>query len=429
MFKPLTLPKVLLVAILLTFAAIGAHHLMPPKVLTLSPGSVSEDRYFLLNMQPQASKPASYWIDKSKGHFHCPLDANAHTPSCVYVYLLSPDDPHGVDLQQYRQLHLDIRYKGSADHLRIAIRNYDPRISKAGDDNSNKFNFVLLRATELTGPADIQLSEFKVADWWVAQFKLSRQLSQPDLRHALTLAIDVEGDLRSTEHDIEIRKIEFVGERVSSEQWYLGILLSWMACATLYIVLRIVFLQRRERQQNLKISSLSDANLKLRLESDKFRKLSTVDALTNAFNRHGIEQIIESLDLRRGAASIIVFDLDHFKRINDEHGHDVGDLVLQKVCEAVLRGTRSGDKLGRWGGEEFILVCPGTEADMAQALAEKLRTLILNTRFQAGQPWSTSASFGVTQIAPDEPFRDAFRRADEALYRAKSLGRNRVERG
>jgi diguanylate cyclase (GGDEF)-like protein len=124
--------------------------------------------------------------------------------------------------------------------------------------------------------------------------------------------------------------------------------------------------------------------------------------------------------------SIIIIDLDHFKKINDHRGHHIGDRVLQNVGEILRAHTRSTDGLGRWGGEEFILVCPGTSLSKAAELAEKLRHRILETNFIPEDPLAVTASFGVSASRSDQNFEEAFQQADQALYLAKSRGRNCV---
>jgi diguanylate cyclase (GGDEF)-like protein len=194
----------------------------------------------------------------------------------------------------------------------------------------------------------------------------------------------------------------------------------------LFAIHRLIQLQQFNEQHRHKLATLAAANSQLKTETDKFRKLSTVDALTNAFNRHGIEQIIAAVDTRLTPTVIIMLDIDHFKRINDRRGHDAGDRVLQKISELILNNTRASDKFGRWGGEEFMLISTNTSVAMAAALAEKLRLVIFNTAFEEDSPVSVTASFGVAAILPGEDFKAAFKRADEALYKAKALGRNCV---
>ena len=126
------------------------------------------------------------------------------------------------------------------------------------------------------------------------------------------------------------------------------------------------------------------------------------------------------------SASVIVIDLDHFKRVNDERGHHVGDRVLRTLGEILSAEIRNTDAVGRWGGEEFVLVCPGATLANAADLAEKLRHKIIETNFIPENPLPITASFGVATSVPSGQVRRCVPQADQALYLAKSRGRNCV---
>lgn len=418
--------KLFLVALLLTFVAIAAKSFLPQKTLSLIPATATKIPYHLYEQTDASAEKTVYWLDYEQPHYRCDYKKSTTATPCTLTFSLNQGRTQGMNLQQFSGVKIDIKYKGPAKTLRIAMRNFDPRFSTEEDYNSDKFIFINLRVSDLKNPIFLAMNELKVADWWIAQFNLPREQAHLDFSNIVSMAIDIEDDLQGTEHEIQINKIEFVGDWITTENWYLAILLAWLCCGTIFAVIRLIKLQHTEIQQRAKISDLVVTNSALRSETDKFRKLSTVDALTNAFNRHGIEQIIESLEIRLAATSIIMLDIDHFKRVNDRRGHDAGDRVLQKVSEVILKSTRGSDKLGRWGGEEFILICPNTSVGMAIALAEKLRLIIFNTVFEADNPIAVTASFGVAAVLADEPFTAAFKRADEALYNAKALGRNCV---
>ncbi len=192
-----------------------------------------------------------------------------------------------------------------------------------------------------------------------------------------------------------------------------------MILGTTYGTSQWLLMRRAHRAQRQQIDALEH-------EKEKYQKLSTIDALTNVLNRHGIDQFVAALGITRVSASVIVIDLDHFKRINDERGHHVGDRVLRTMGEILSAGTRNTDAVGRWGGEEFVLVCPGATLANAADLAEKLRHKIMETNFIPEDPLPITASFGVATSGDVQGFEDVFRQADQALYLAKSRGRNCV---
>lgn len=162
---------------------------------------------------------------------------------------------------------------------------------------------------------------------------------------------------------------------------------------------------------------------------EHMRLLAATDDLTGLHNRRHLELLLEE-DLNRsrryGAPlSIILFDLDDFKAVNDAFGHDVGDSVLAGLARAVESLLRQSDRFGRWGGEEFLVVVPEATEEAARLLAERLRARIETQDF--GMSVGASASFGVAEFRQDDNKTELIKRADMALYRAKASGKNRVE--
>lgn len=153
-------------------------------------------------------------------------------------------------------------------------------------------------------------------------------------------------------------------------------------------------------------------------------ELGNTDALTGARNRHGMAPILEhelSIGHRNGRPmSIVLFDLDHFKQVNDRHGHDVGDRVLRAFAAHVMRAVRRSDVLGRWGGEEFLLLLPETPLDAAAQLADRIRTQVAIGPLAAGLP-PVTVSAGLAQSVgkEDDSLERLFKLADERLYVAK----------
>jgi diguanylate cyclase (GGDEF)-like protein len=161
--------------------------------------------------------------------------------------------------------------------------------------------------------------------------------------------------------------------------------------------------------------------------------LATVDPLTNTFNRRYFlelsERKIKRTQTSNGHASFLLFDLDHFKKINDEHGHIIGDQVLHGVAQTCLKNLRPDDVLGRFGGEEFVILLPETKLEDARNIAERLRLLVAETPIETEiGPVNTTISIGVAfkEKATTMSIDQLLSRADRAMYRAKQAGRNRV---
>lgn len=179
------------------------------------------------------------------------------------------------------------------------------------------------------------------------------------------------------------------------------------------------------------IAGLFRHHARLRRRSEVYREQSLTDPLTGIPNRAGISSIVEQwLGQGRECRDVIIMllDLDHFKRINDTRGHDAGDRVLKEVAQVVGGRLRHDDHLGRWGGEEFILICEGTPLEHAKHLAETVRARVAEHVFEkeAATSLAVTMSIGLAKVEPGETFDEAFKRADEALYAAKRNGRNQV---
>jgi two-component system cell cycle response regulator len=167
---------------------------------------------------------------------------------------------------------------------------------------------------------------------------------------------------------------------------------------------------------------------------DRVKNLSIRDGLTDLFNhRHSMELVASEcgrVGRYEGGVSVAMMDIDHFKTINDEHGHPAGDLVLKETARVLRGGLRAVDSLGRYGGEEFVAILPHTDRAEALRTAERLRKAIEEHTFRVGRkPVKLSVSVGVASYPSagvDSPSA-LIREADKALYRAKEAGRNRVE--
>jgi len=173
---------------------------------------------------------------------------------------------------------------------------------------------------------------------------------------------------------------------------------------------------------------LSEAYELLERRTDELDRLSHTDALTSIHNRLRLDEALTSEVNRykryRNQFSLIILDIDYFKKVNDNFGHPIGDRVMIDLCRLIKDQLRSTDVFGRWGGEEFLIVCPATSKDEAIIIAEKLRRAIDSTHFEP--IGHLTVSFGVTSIREGDGEKEIVSRADRELYRAKSEGRNRV---
>ncbi|WP_331344425.1 sensor domain-containing diguanylate cyclase [Cellvibrio sp. UBA7661] len=164
----------------------------------------------------------------------------------------------------------------------------------------------------------------------------------------------------------------------------------------------------------------------------RLENVAATDSLTGLLNRHAFElmfeQAVHETHRAKTPLSMILLDIDHFKTINDNHGHLTGDRVIMRVARLLENSLRNGDVLCRWGGEEFLILLKQTSLDAAQGVAEKLREVMAAEQFQLGtKTLHITGSFGVAEFGGVETLVHFFARVDRALYLAKSAGRNRIE--
>jgi len=169
-------------------------------------------------------------------------------------------------------------------------------------------------------------------------------------------------------------------------------------------------------------------NQKLKAKNVELEYLSQTDPLTGVYNRLKTDALLDQ-EFERSRRynrklSVVMFDLDYFKQVNDTYGHQTGDRVLVAASALVQAHIRKHDVLGRWGGEEFLILCPETDVQGAERLAENLRRQLESLGL--GEVGSITASFGIAQLGRTEDVKRLIGYADGALYEAKKTGRNRV---
>lgn len=199
--------------------------------------------------------------------------------------------------------------------------------------------------------------------------------------------------------------------------------ITWPNGSTVKYAIAVNISELKETQNRL-----AEAHAQLALKNRELERVSTTDHLTQVYNRLKIDELMRAeVDRARRykrAFSIIMIDVDHFKAVNDQHGHQTGDLILKEVVNVLQENTRNADSVGRWGGEEFIILCPETDSASVYLAAEKLRQRVEEFNFSIVK--RKTASFGVASLTPEDDQQSLIKRADESLYFAKNNGRNRV---
>ena len=183
-----------------------------------------------------------------------------------------------------------------------------------------------------------------------------------------------------------------------------------------------------EYQNNLE-QKVMERTKELESKNIELERLSITDKLTNIYNRIKLDKtILEQLNLAKRYKvefGIMIIDVDYFKKVNDTYGHQVGDTTLIEVANILKTNIRESDTVGRWGGEEFVIICPHTNLEGIKIVANIIREKIEKHQFPV--VGNKTASFGITIYQDNDNLETIISRADEALYNAKNNGRNRVE--
>lgn len=210
-----------------------------------------------------------------------------------------------------------------------------------------------------------------------------------------------------------------------------GRILPWAGALTLAVLIMLVYSMRMRvlnRRIRLTNASLLEAEQALREKNQQLQEASVRDKLTGVFNRYHLDAMLfkefERYQRYHRPFSIVMFDLDHFKQVNDKFGHQAGDEVLRRFCEIVLKNIRQSDTFGRWGGEEFMLICPDTVAKDAFIVADKVRAALAGATLYDGLVQTVSG--GIRDSVGCGSIDQQISGADNNLYQAKSAGRNRI---
>ncbi|GAA5784716.1 GGDEF domain-containing protein [Chitiniphilus shinanonensis] len=414
------LVMLLLSGVLLLWQHFGMNRVIRIDAATTLPMALQDDR------SSGGASVARLIRDNDAFALHCLLSSTYEWPYCEMSIRLT-DKPEGIDLSRFDSVKLNVEYRSpGARALRFFARSYDPAYGKANDDTTWKANELAFTPAVGGEVKTIPLHSFNVASWWLSEHNIPVEYAGPDLQRVRMIQLSTSGLKEPGEHVIRVRYIEFHGKWVSREQMALLVVALWVALAASVLVNDLRQMQRRLRHSRRREEDLRSLTKALQLENKVIGELARRDPLTGVRNRAGIrDELLREAELSQPERplAVIFIDLDHFKRINDEYGHDTGDLVLKQFTAEVGTLIRREDYLVRWGGEEFVLFCPNTPLASAIQLAEKIRLHLRDLEWVSDL--HVTASFGVTVLA-QEPVADSLKRADEALYQAKHEGRDRV---
>lgn len=363
------------------------------------------------------------WINRDRAHFQCEFAKGIEYPYCgIVIKFKQPgandsNDPEvrdeydfetalSYDLSEYENLYIDMNYGGAVSTLNFFVRN-----ASTMPTTFEEYERTSYLNTDFNPNAEtihIKLSDFRVASWWADRYLQSSDERDATLTHVLEMGIDFPSKPPLGVYDIELVRIAVTKpmfpESLVRLALYcaLGVLIFCLTTQAIYTYYR-----------------------RLKAEAIKLRETANIDPLTQCVNRLGLETVIDQIFPANPNAkiSVIVFDLDHFKRVNDTYGHSVGDQVLLQTASVVSEILRKEDVFGRWGGEEFVVITR-VEASEIESLLKRLMTAVSSVIYDGGhETFSVTMSIGVTEARDNETFTEIFNRADEAMYQAKLAGR------
>lgn len=350
----------------------------------------------------------------------CNVTTVTHTHAFCGIEIVLPQ---ALDLRgfTYAQIKIDTE-TSKRDTTFVYLVNHEPNSGKASEERANmRTIYVEDQGSVFTLP----MRSFSVPSWWLLDNPTDKLKGEPNLDKVTKLRI-TSGDSTFTRSEhIRIFAISFIGKYLSNSALYLILLTAWVLLSGFYAFEFLRNMKTESMTIKKRSEQLEQINRFLDLEKSKYKKMAVTDPLTGALNRAGIgrvfNEVLANWSQEKQPSALILIDLDNFKRVNDENGHDVGDLVLIDIVNIIKRNIRASDHLARWGGEEFAVICSNDLVGSAHVLAEKLRVVIENHHFASGKE---TCSFGVSAI--QDNIEEWVKQADRALYESKRAGKNRV---
>jgi diguanylate cyclase (GGDEF)-like protein len=356
---------------------------------------------------------------------HCRIAKKIAWPYCK-LSLNFLQGATGIDMSRSDNLIVDARYVGpGTPKFGLSMTEVEEGFTRLDQWQTYKIEQIESLDLPPSGTLVVPLKWLVVAQWW-------KDMAKPPIEHSIVnvdniayvnLAMNfggVEG-----EHVLTLRSLRLHGKLISQADLLLVLVAMWVLCAVGWLAILSLSLRTQLKDSKAAIALLSTINNALQLEARELAGQAHIDPLTGVLNRQGLRAaLMNTSSLLTDPMAVIFIDIDHFKPINDTHGHDIGDEVLRKFASVIASGIRSSDRLVRWGGEEFLIVCPMTNVYQGRILADNLRHSLHQQTWPAGL--RVTASFGVAQHHQRDEVGVAIKRADAELYRAKQGGRDRV---
>jgi len=354
---------------------------------------------------------SSYQMTPQGVDFTCQIiQSEFRWPYCELKFNLSTNNNGkllGIDLSSFERIGLWIDH----DHenqpgTRIELHNFNSAYSTESNNDSFKYNSIEFSEKKVPSPTWIDLHRFYVPTWWNARHDLA--VGGTDFSNIRTMSVTTAGDIDEGVYKLTVKRIEFRGKYIENDTLLFLLLIVWSSIAGFFI---------RE------LSVSKDKVISVNKQKVKWQEAAFTDTLTGVNNRESSRKIFDDLLTKTNTLSLLFIDIDFFKKINDSYGHNVGDEILVQFSKIIQATADESNILIRWGGEEFLLLCPDYDLVQATLVAEKIRLTIEQSLWV--ENIKLTASFGVAQ-KHQLSISELINKADEALYQAKENGRNQV---
>lgn len=358
-------------------------------------------------------------ITDGKFEFHYDVDGEAIDYPFAAV-LLNPDEKEFIDLSWVE--YFDVRLRSGnpeGENILMYVRCFEPSISNKDDNISRKYNEVLISAKHEMTTVTFEKDDFTVPAWWKRRFDVTGNAVYPSFENFEWFEFSTVG--APGKGFFEIESIQCRGNWFQAADLNKILLWMWMGGALAGILYRMSHLKRKLNEKTASSMQLLQHNNLLKSKSATYRELALRDSLTGLFNRYGMEGKFDEISSGHDFHyTLILFDLDNFKQINDTFGHCYGDRVLFDVARIVKARINSVDAIARWGGDEFLVLLAGRSPQQASEFSEEIRFEVLASDLEY------TCSFGISERQPGESFKETLHRADTALYDSKEDGRNAI---
>lgn len=303
-----------------------------------------------------------------------------------------------------------------SDNYRLLLRNREEEFFVAEDGLSRKYNEVCLKLTNRRTTQTISRDQFFVPGWWTEKMSVPPEDSTPRFDNIEWIEFNTANVVGQGECRVVIEEIKISGKWISASLFYQSMFGMWLCFGSLVACSQIVGLRKSLTQSKT-------IELSLQRQTAELAQIATLDPLTQLFNRRGMRShttfAMRELRQTGKSFSLIMFDIDNFKNLNDQNGHSYGDKVLAHVALVVAENLTEDHPAGRWGGEEFLIICRNDSLERATNLAEHIRQRI-------ERDIQITCSFGICEVGPESEFGEALDLVDKCLYQAKQDGKNCV---